>query len=147
MQRTDSLGEVYTLTGFQAYVSVRNNLVAAGDAVLSDAPLYAPPDPVLSVTATIGPASVSIAYTPTPLSAGERAFVSLSSPRSAGVAFEGDIRLVAVTAAAAASPALVTTNYTTRFGTPVIGQRIFVSVQRYKGGFLSQPVLTSAIVA
>lgn len=146
-QRTDSLGQTYFLTGFQTFVSVNNNLRAAGDAAVTDAPLYAPPDPVLSVTPTLGAAAMSIAYTPTPLSAGERAFIFMSPPRSAGVTFEGDMRLIVVTAAAAASPANVFSAWTARFGTPVVGQRVFVNVLRYKGGFMSTPFLTTSLVA
>lgn len=145
--RTDTLGSSYSLTGFQAYVMMRANLAAAGDAALTDAPLYAPPDPLLSITPTIGVGSVSLAFTPTPLSAGERIFWSLSPQRSAGRSFEGDTRLINVTAAAATSPTSILSNYQARFGTPVVGQRIFVVGQRYKGGFLSQPLLTSAVVA
>jgi hypothetical protein len=147
MERTDSLGQAYFLTGFQAFVSVRSNLAAAGDAALADAPLYAPPDAMTSLTPTISAAAFSVAFAPTPLGAGEKLFLSASPPRSAGRAFEGDVRLIQVSAAAAASPFVVTTAYTARFGTPVVGQRIFVVGQRYKGGFLSTPVLTSAIVA
>jgi hypothetical protein len=145
--RTDALGQTYGLTGFQCYVSVRSNLVAAGDTVLSDAPLYAPPDALTSITPTISAASVSLAYTPTPLAAGERIFWSLSTGRSAGRSFEGDTRLVSVTAAAAASPSSILTSYQGRFGTPVTGQRVFVVGQRYKGGFLSTPLITSVIVS
>lgn len=146
-QRTDSLGQTYFLTGEQAFLSVRNNLLAAGDAVVADAPLYAPPDAILSVTPTLSAAAQSIAFTPTPLSAGERIFVYMSPPRSAGRSFEGDVRLIQVSAAAAASPLVVTTAYTARFGAPVAGQRIFVVAVRYKAGFVSQPIMTSAIVA
>jgi hypothetical protein len=146
-QRTDSLGQTYFLTGEQAFLSVRNNLLAAGDAVLADAPLYAPPDAILTVTPTFSVAAQTVAFTPTPLSAGERIFVYMSPPRSAGRAFEGDVRLIQVSAAAGTSPVTVTTAYQARFGAPVVGQRIFVVVTRYKGGFVSQPLMTSAIVA
>lgn len=146
MNRTDSIGSSYNLTGFQAYLSVRNNLVAAGDTALTDAPLYAIPDSILTVTPTIGVASFSIAFTPTPLGTGERIFLSASPQRSAGRAFEGDVRLIQVSAAAGTSPQVILTNYTARFGVPVVGSRIFVVVQRYKNGFLSPSLITSAIV-
>lgn len=145
--RTDSLGQTYRLSGFQAYVSIRSNLAAAGDAAITDAPLYALPDPMLTVTPTIGIASVSIAYTPTPVAAAERVFISMSPQRSAGRAYEGDLRLISVTAAAAASPASILTSYQARFGVPIVGNRIFVGIQRYKAGFLSPMILTSVLVA
>ncbi len=146
MNRTDSIGSSYNLTGFQAYLSVRTNMVAAGDTPVPDAPLYTIPDSLASVTPTISSASMSIAWTPTPVGAGERVFVSASPQRSAGRAFEGDTRLIQVTAAAGASPLVILTNYSARFGAPVTGSRIFIVVQRYKAGFLSPSLITSAIV-
>lgn len=145
--RYDALGQSYDLTGFQAYCSVNNNQLAAGNAVLSDAPLYSPPAPIATITPTATVASLSVAYTATPLAAGERLFVSCSPMRSAGRTYESDFRLISVTAAAAASPANILAAYQARFGTPVVGARIFVSAQRYLGGFLSQPLLTSVVVA
>lgn len=147
IQRTDSLGQVYSLTGFMAYCLVNNNNLAAGNTVVSDAPAYDIPDPLTTVTPTITIATFSVAFTPTPLAALERIFVSCSPPRGAGRTFEGDFRLISVGAAASASPSNVFASYTARFGAPVVGQRIFVSLQRYAVGFLSTPILTSAIVA
>lgn len=145
--RYDSLGQSYDLTGFQAFCSVNNNRLQAGDAVLTDAPLYAPPAPIATITPTATAASLSVAFTATPLAAGERLFVSCSPMRSAGRTYESDFRLISVTAAAAASPANILAAYQARFGSPVVGSRIFVSAQRYLGGFLSQPLLTSVVVA
>lgn len=147
MTRTDALGQTYDLTGFQAYCSVNNNNLAAGNAVVTDAPLFALPAPILTVTPTITNASDSIAYTVTPLAAGERIFISQSPMRSAGRQFESDFRLINVSAAAAASPANVLASYQARFGNPVTGARIFTSVQKYSGGFLSVPLVTSTVVA
>jgi len=144
--RTDSLGQGYNLTGFQAYVLINNNRLAAAEVKVSDAPAHLPPDPILSVTATITAATYSVAWTPTPLLAGEKLFASCSPQRSAGRNFEGDYRLILVSAAAAASPLVVFSAYTARMGTPVLGNKIFTSVQRYLNGFLSAPISTSTIV-
>lgn len=145
--RYDSLGQAYDLTGFQAYCSVNNNRLQAGDAVLADAPLFAPPAPISTVTPTVTSASFSVAFTPTPLGAGERIFISCSPMRSAGRTFESDFRLITVGGAASTSPSNILAAYQARFGTPVTGSRIFVSVQRYLNGFLSQPIVTSNVVA
>lgn len=145
--RTDSLGQSYNLTGFQAYCMINNNRLAAGDAVVNDAPALAFPDPLSTMAITLTAAAFSIAYTVTPLPASTRLFASASPMRSAGRGFEGDYRLIAVSAAAAASPFSIFTNYTARFGTPIVGTRIFVSAQVYLAGFLSSPIVTSAIVA
>jgi hypothetical protein len=145
--RTDSLGQTYNLTGFQAYCSVNNNNLAAGNATVADAPAFAIPDPITTVTPTATIATLSIAYTVTPLGAGERLFVFCSPPRTAGRLFENDYRLISVTAAAAASPANVFSAYSARFGAPVVGQKIFVAAHRYLAGFLSTPLTNTCIVA
>lgn len=147
MQRTDSLGQGYTLTGFQAFVSVNNNLAAAGDAALDDAPALVTPESIATVTLTLSSSAISVAYTPTPLGTGERLFVYASPQRSAGREYEGDLRLIQVSAAAAASPLDVETAYNARFGAQVTGNRIFFAFHRYKGGFLSGPLSMSQVVA
>lgn len=147
MTRTDSLGQSYTLNGFGAYCSVNNNNLAAGNAVVSDAPGLLTPETLTTVVVTLTAASFSIAYTPTPLGAGERVFVYASPQRNAGRSFEGDLRLVHVSAAAAASPAVILTAYTARFGVPVLGNKVFLSLHNYVGGFRSGPFLTSAVVS
>lgn len=147
MERTDSLGQTYTLTGFQAYCSVNNNNLAAGNAVVADAPVLTTPSGLATVTITLTSASMSVAYTATPLGTGIRLFSFASPQRSAGRAFEADLRLMAVSAAAAASPANILAAYSARFGAPVTGNRIFFSFQLYSGGFLSGPLFTSQVVA
>lgn len=147
IQRADSLGQNYTLTGFMAYCSVNNNNLAAGNAIVSDAPALTTPADLLTVTITSTNAALSVAYTATPLAAGVRLFSFASPQRSAGRAFEADLRLVAVSAAAAASPAVLFTSYSARFGTPVTGNRIFYSFCTYQLGFISAPFTISQVVA
>ncbi len=147
MTRTDSLGQSYNLTGFQAYCSVNNNNLAAGNAVVGDAPVLTTPSAITTATLTLTAAAFSVAYTPTPLGTGERLFTYTSLQRSAGRAFEHDLRLLAVSAAAAASPANIYAAYVARFGVPVVGNRIFVTLHRYSLGFLSGPLATSQVVA
>lgn len=145
--RADSLGSTYSLTGFQAYCLVNNNKLAAGDAAISDPIAYAVPDPLLTITPTATIATLSLAYTATPLPAATRVFSYLSPPRSAGRVFEGDYRLIAVSAAAAASPANVFAAYVLRFGAPVVGNRIFISMQTYLAGIMGPPLNSSVVVA
>jgi hypothetical protein len=147
MIRVDSLGQSNALTGFQAYCSVNIENLAAGNSVVSDAPTFQTPSSITTLTITLTAASFSLAYTPTPLGSGERMFTFVSMQRSAGRSFEGDLRLLAVSAAAAASPADVFSAYQSRFGTPIVGRRVFVRVRRYYLGFLSGPLTTSAVCA
>jgi hypothetical protein len=147
MQRTDSLGQTYTLNGFLAYCSVNNNKLAAGDAAVSDAPAISTPADLLSATITLTSAAFSVAYTATPLAAGTRLFISVSPQKSAGRNFNGDYRLITVTAAAAASPANILAAYTARLGVPVTGNRCFISLVTYLGGFMGSPFNVSQVVA
>lgn len=146
ISRTDSLGQTYDLNGFAAYCSVNNNLLDAGDSAVSDAPAIVTPPDLLTATITLTAAAFSIAYTATPLGTGVRLFARCSPQMSAGRKFNGDYRQIAVSAAAAASPLVILTPYTAKFGTPVVGNRIFVSLQTYKGGFLGSPFNVSQLV-
>jgi hypothetical protein len=147
ISRTDSLGQVYTLTGFQAYCEVNNNNAAVGNATVSAAPALVAPTGLATAIVTLTAAAFSIAYTATPLPAGARLMAFASPQRSAGRSFEADYRLISTSAAAAASPLVILTPYAARLGTPVVGQRIFISLAVYLGGFVQAPLILSQVVA
>jgi hypothetical protein len=147
MTRSDSLGQSYALQGNQAYASINNNNLAAGAAVVADAPAIATPVALATVTITLSAAAFSIAYTATPLPALTYLMVFASPQRSAGRNFEGDFRLIKVGAAAGASPLVVLTEYTAKFGIPVTGTKVFLSLVTMTKGFQSGPYITSAVVS
>ncbi len=147
ISRTDAIGQSYTFNGFMAYCSVNNNKLAAGDATVSTPPALTTPPVILTATITLTGAAFSVAYTPTPLAAGVRLFIFCSPQLSAGRSFNGNYRLIAVTAAAAASPANILAAYSAIFGAPVTGGRIFLSLQTYELGFLNTPFLINQVVA
>lgn len=147
ISRTDALGQSYTLNGFMAYVMVNNNNAAAGNAVVTSAPAILTPDAPVLGAVTLTAAAFTIAYTPTPAAAGQRIFTFASPQRSAGRSFEADRRLIAVSAAAAASPVNCFSAYEARFGVPVVGMKVFFGIALYDSGFLSIPTLGSAVVS
>jgi hypothetical protein len=150
ISRTDSLGQTYTLTGFQAYCSVNNNLLTLGSATVSDAPALTTPPGVSTVTITLtggGMPVFSVAFTPTPLATGQHVIVRCSPQRSAGRTFEGDYRVIFVGAAASVSPSNVLSAYQAKFGTPVTGNKVFVGVSISVGGFESPPFNVAQVVA
>jgi hypothetical protein len=147
MTRSDALGQSYNLTGFQAYCSINNVLLATGGAVVSDAPVLATPTALTGVTLTLTHVAFSIAFTPTPLPALTKLIVRASPQRSAGRHFEGDYRIVFVGAAASASPADIFAAYSAKFGAPVTGNRIFLSTTVMFGGFESGSFVASQVVA
>lgn len=140
--RTDSLGETYTLTGLQAFMSVNINRATYGNAQLSDAPIYAPPASLLTTAVTYDDTPVlSIAYTATPLAAGQKLLIFATRPLSQGINFQqrGAYKLVHVSAAAAASPANILAGYTTIYGSiGNIGDKIL-----FRGVVLDEDGLTS----
>jgi hypothetical protein len=147
MSRNDALGQSYTMNGFMAYCSVNNNNDLVGAATISDAPELSTPATILTATLTLTSAAFSVAYTPTPMPTGTRLIVYASPQRSSGRSFEGDTRFLFASAAAAASPANILAAYTAKWGVPVTGNRIFLALASYFGGFLSGPFFTSAVVA
>lgn len=147
MVRTDSLGQQYSLTGFQAYCSVNNVLRATGGATVSAAPALTTPTGLTSVTLTLTAAAFSVAFTPTPLPANTKLIFRCGPQRSAGRSFEADYRIIAVSTAAQASPLVATTAYAAKFGTPVVGNKVFTAATVMFGGFESLPLLTAQVVA
>jgi hypothetical protein len=147
MVRSDSLGQSYTLQGNQAYCSVNNNRLLCGLAAISDAPALTAVSNIVTATITLTNASLSIAFTATPLAAETYLAVFASPQRSAGRNFEADFRFIKLSAAAAASPLVALTEYTAKFGVPVTGNRIFFSFAALTLGFESGPFVTSQLVA
>lgn len=144
--RTDALGQTYSLDGQQAYISVNMARLEAGDAIVAAAPGYIAPTGLLTATPTTTGGTLSVAYTATPLGAAVKLFSYASPQRSPGRQYESDLRLINVSAAAAASPANLLAAYTARFGAPVVGQKIHFSFQLYEAGFLSAPLRVSHVV-
>jgi hypothetical protein len=105
------------------------------------------PTPPVTVTITLTSASLSVAYTPTPLATGVRLFTYASGGLSAGRNFNKNVKLIAVSAAAGVSPAVLLAAYTARYGAPVPGTRVFFVFKCYQGGFLSGPFEVAQLVA
>lgn len=147
MQRTDSLGQQYTLNGFLAYCSVNNNLLLIGGSAISAAPALVTPSAIVTATVTLTAAAFSIAFTATPLGTGAKLLAFASPQQSSGREFNGDFRYISQGAAATASPLVILTPYTAKFGVPVVGNRIFVSLSVSVSGFVSGPLITSQVVA
>jgi len=147
MVRTDSLGQPYSLQGNQAYISINNNLQDTGEAQISDAPAIATPVTLLTYALTLTAAALSLAYTATPLEADTYLLVYASPQRSAGRSFEGDVRLLKVSTAAQASPLVALTEYTAKFGVPIVGNRIFFTLVTSTLGFKSAATRFSQLVA
>ena len=126
---------------------MNNNNLATGGSAVSDAPALVSPSTVATATITLTAASFSVAFTPTPLGTGEKIMIYCSPQRAAGRNYESDYRLIFVGAAASTSPSNILTAYTARFGVPVVGNKVFLSIHVFKGGFRSGPLLVNQVVA
>jgi len=111
---TDSLGNEINWSGHQAYIGLNSRLLRAGSAALPQPPITSGPAALLTLAATFTePSDYSIAYTATPLAAGHRLLIWWTRPGSPGQNPNfNQARLLTVTAAAAASPAVGFTNET-----------------------------------
>ena len=145
--RNDSLGQSYSLQGNQAYASVNNNRNLCGLAPVSDAPAISTPVNIVTAALTLSSTAFSIAFTATPVAAATYLAVFASPQRSPGRNFEADFRFVKLSTVAQASPLVILTEYTAKFGVPVTGNRIFISVVAIELGFESAAFVTSALVA
>lgn len=143
----DALGQSHKLNGFQAFISVNNNNLAAGQGVLTDAPALISPPVLLTATVTLTHTVFSVAYTATPLATGNQLEIWVSGQRSAGVTFNKGYTLLVVTAAAAASPANIFAAYSAKYGTPLTGNRIFMRFVIFQGGFVGQPLDVAQVIA
>lgn len=149
MTSRDSLGQTHTFNGFEAFTSVNIFRLQNGDSIATDAPALVTPTALASITpaAAAGAGTHTVAYTVTPLSAGVKAVIEASPMVSAGRKFNNKFAVITVTAAAAASPANIAAAYTAKYGALVAGTRIFYRVRLYTGGFVSGPIVSSAVVA
>jgi len=148
---TDGLGQKQVLTGHVAYIGINSRLLRAGDTVITVPPIAAAPTPLLTVTLTadIGLGGVTVAYTATPLGAGEKLWVVAALVDSVGVNYVRNLnKLVFISAAAAASPADIEAAVEERFGTMQVGEKLIVyaSVFGSTTGLLSGPLRDDAVV-
>jgi hypothetical protein len=70
-----------------------------------------------------------------------------SPQRSTGRTFEGDFRLIKVSAVDATTPQTIFTPYSLKFGAPVAGNKIFVSCTVVLNGFESGSIVSSCVVS
>src|SRR4249920_1572234 len=130
-QKTNIFGDLKTPSGFNLYQRLNNNLLKAGQAILSNAPA---PGSVLTttigvLTATVAGQVLSLALTgATP--AATTCIVRATPPLSAGINFvKSQLRIITTFPAASATPLVLTAAYPVKFGAFLAGQKIFVSIE------------------
>lgn len=147
----NSLGIPQVLAGNAAYVQLNARLIRAGDTVISVPPLAEAPAALLTLVADgdIGAGDVDLTFTATPLAATERLWVWAAVVDNPSRNYVRNLlKLIAITAAAQASPYDYETAIVTRFGTLQVGQKIVIEaqVQSTASGLLSTRRQSSVIV-
>lgn len=150
-QKTDIFGDIKKPTGFTLYQKLNNNAQRCGGSAIT-----APPLPIgvpfvttLSLTATIG-GDFDVAFAASPVPAGSAYIVSATRPLSAGISFvKSEFRIIKILAAAATTPANLSSEYAAIFGAPSsIGSKIFIQIKivDLATGIAGTPVQASALV-
>jgi hypothetical protein len=126
---TDIFGNSKILSGSALYVKLNNNLNVVGEAAIASAPSpVAIPALVLgAIAADASTGVVTVAFTDTPVPADFALVIQTTGNVGPGKSFVKNLfRQVSVQAAAATSPATITTEFAAIHGAPVEGQKIFV---------------------
>jgi hypothetical protein len=146
----DKLGQSQTLTGHQSFVKINAMLETLNQAQLSDPPADVEFNPEIAtgvgaVLATVGGA-LSLTLAHTIIASGEGIAIFASPPKSAGVSFNADYRLIVYIGAQAAGDYGFAAEYQAKFGAPLEGQKIFVRCFQIKDGNKGNPMDFTAIV-
>ena len=129
VRSTDSIGNKGTLSGIQLFVSCNQNLLLVGEAIMAAAPADLSVTALLTETptASAGGHTLSVAYTATPAAANHKVVVAASRQQSPGRTTSfSQPAFIKATAAAAASPFAVGTEYEAKYGTLIAGKKIRV---------------------
>ena len=128
----DRFGNTVALFGKTLYTTLNRALSNVGVTAITTAPSPAGTTPPLTYAfaGSIAAGHFIAVYTTTPVPAGMAWLVMATGPKSAGIFRPGksQYRIITFNNAAAASPQNMTTLYATKFGTPSIGQKIFVKI-------------------
>jgi hypothetical protein len=132
-------------------VSLNHRLLQAGDTVIGAPPVVAAPAPLTSLTlsADIGVGDFTVAFTATPLGAGDRLYLLAAVVDSPARSYVKNLyKLVAITAKAQVSPYTCEADVVLRFGDLAVGQKVVVqaSVLSSTTGLLSLPLRDEALV-
>lgn len=149
---TDIFGNTKTLSGSALYVKLNNNLVAAGQAAIPNAPApVAIPQLILtSLSAAATIPSLSLVFADTPVPAGFAVVIQLTGNVTPGKSFVKNLfRFMQNIQAAGASPANLLVAFQNVHGNPVAAQKIFVRAFMVSTttGQAGIPVQAMAIVA
>jgi len=131
--RTNSLGESYNFSGFNALVSNNRNLASVGRAAITTAPTLTKPTAPAGLACTIDghPSHCELTWTVNPFGASYDCIIECSLARGQGATVaRGPWKQVFIAQSPSSSPVDFSVGFATRFGSAWPGQRVFVRVYR-----------------
>ena len=147
IQSRSTLGQSGPLTGLQLFTKINCALLAIGAATVTVPPaqplLELLPIDALEVTNTGGTIAIRLHTTGTPP---DGTMLRACAPLNSGARRGDDYRLLGTLESPVANYVTITTQYTTRFGVPAVGTRVFVSVNSNINGYEGVPLVFSARV-
>ncbi len=147
VKSTTRLGQSGNLTGFLLFTKINCTLARFGQEQVEAPPAHpqfndlAPQN--LVITNTGGVVALKLTC---PTDPGETTIVWGSAPVSAGRETYGDFRVLGICPAPVQGSADITSLYTSRYGVPPSGKKVFVQVNQVVDGWEEVPVTFSAIV-
>lgn len=141
------LGQNGPLTGNQLFMKLNTVLATFGQDQLDDPPAT-PQFPAIAPTNLVitNNAGVIALKLTCPSDPGENTIVRASKPVNQGVNRCPDTVILGVCPPPATGSSTITTLYTTKYGVPPVGKKVFVQVNQYVNGWEDLPITFSAIV-
>jgi hypothetical protein len=147
IQSKPSLGQRGPLTGFQLFTKVNCALLTIGADTVNvppAKPLLSPlPIDGLEITNTAGAIALRVHTTGAPP---DGTMLRACAPENSGCRRAVGCRVLGILPSPTGEYITITTPYTSRFGVPAVGKRVFVSVNANVDGYEGIPLVFSARV-
>jgi hypothetical protein len=142
----NSLGQPINLTGLQCYTKVNTTNALNGDAQVAIPPALPSFLPVTTtgITVTAGTQLIEIAGASP--AAGTKFMMFASPQRSAGASFNATFGWISTFTTATAGQFVITTPYTAKYGTLVIGKKVFVKVVQSQAGMQDNGTVYATVI-
>ena len=127
--KTDIFGDIKTPSGINLYTKLNMNLEQVAGTPLTTPPLPGdvPAVDSIAITADSSPQTLSVAFATSPVPANTAWIIEATPGVSAGKSFvKSEYRQIGYLATGATTPSNQLSNYTTKFGSLVAGQRVFL---------------------
>lgn len=149
--KTDIFGDIKQPTGLNLYVKLNSNLdqVGVSPLVLPPLPSEVPPVITVGLTASLTPDVIEVDFTPATVPADTAFIVECTAQLSPGKSFlKNEFRFITFADDGTTSTLDILSEYTARFGTQVVGQKIGVRIHSVNKltGQAGQPITATTIV-